>query len=147
MKVMLIQPVEGLGNTGDTVQVKDGYARNYLIPNKLALPGSAATTKVIQHRNRVVEARVVQERKRAQDLVEKLETTSFTMERHVGEEEKLFGSVSNRDIAACLQAEGLNIHHGQILLEENIKKLGVYSVPVKLHADLETTVKVWVVAK
>jgi len=147
MKVILLQPVSGLGNTGETVMVKDGYARNFLIPNKLALPASAATARQLEHQKRLIETRLVQERKQAEEDAQKLASISCTVERHVGEEDKLFGSVTTRDIAQALLDEGFQIEHHQIVLEEAIKFLGVYHVPVRLNQEVETKVKVWVVAK
>jgi len=147
MKVILLQTVRGLGSTGDTVQVKNGYARNYLIPNKLALPASASSAKQLEHQTRLIESRLVQEKKRAEEEAAKLSSISCTVERHVGEEDKLFGSVTGRDIVAALAEEGVILDHQQVELEEPIKFLGVYHVPVKLHQDVETKVKVWVVAK
>jgi large subunit ribosomal protein L9 len=147
MKVILMQPVTGLGATGDTVQVKNGYGRNFLIPNGLALPASSGSAKQVQHQTRIIENRLVQEKARAEEAAQKLASISCTVERHVGEEDKLFGSVTTRDIAAALADEGFKVDHGQIQLEEPIKFLGVYHVPVKLHQEIETKVKVWVVAK
>jgi large subunit ribosomal protein L9 len=147
MKIILLQPVTGLGATGDTVTVKDGYARNYLIPNKLALPATANSARQVEHQKRLIESRLVQEKKRAEEEAQKLASISCTVERHVGEDDKLFGSVTNRDIAQALAAEGFIVDHSRILLEEPIKFLGVYHVPVHLHQDVETKVKVWVVAK
>lgn len=147
MKVILLQTVRGLGTTGDTVQVKNGHARNYLIPNKLALPASASTARQLEHQTRLIEGRLVQDKKRAEEEAQKLSSISCTVERHVGEEDKLFGSVTGRDISAALAEEGFILDHQQIELEEPIKFLGVYHVPVKLHADVDAKVKVWVVAK
>jgi large subunit ribosomal protein L9 len=147
MKVILVKPVKGLGNTGDTVSVKDGFGRNYLMPQKLALPANLGSAKALQHQARIVETRIVQERKNAETMMEKLSAFSCSLERHAGEEDKLFGSVTTRDIAAALNAEGFDVDHSQVVLEESIKKLGVYQVPVKLLQDHVATVKVWVVAK
>ena len=147
MKVILLQPVSGLGSTGDAVQVKNGYGRNYLIPNRLALPASAGSAKQVEHQKRIVESRLLTEKVRAEEQAQKLSSISCTVERHVGEEDKLFGSVTTRDIAAALEEEGFTVAHSQIELEEPIKFLGVYHVPIKLHQDVETKVKVWVVAK
>lgn len=147
MKVILMQPVSGLGATGDTVQVKNGYARNYLIPNGLALPATSGSAKQIQHQKRLVESRLVQEKAKAEDEAQKLASISCTVERHVGEEDKLFGSVTTRDIATALADEGFEVDHTQIELEEPIKFLGVYHVPIKLQQGIEAKVKVWVVAK
>ncbi len=147
MKLILLQPVPGLGATGDSVNVKAGYGRNYLIPNRLALPASTGSAKQIEHQKRIVESRLVSEKLRAEEEAQKLGSISCTVERHVGEEDKLFGSVTTRDISAALEDEGFTVDHSQIELEEPIKFLGVYHVPIKLHQDVETKVKVWVVAK
>jgi large subunit ribosomal protein L9 len=147
MKLILLQPVSGLGTTGDAVTVKAGYGRNYLIPNRLALPASTGSAKQVEHQKRIVESRLLTEKVRAEEQAQKLGSISCTVERIVGEEDKLFGSVTTRDIAAALEDEGFTVDHGQIELEEPIKFLGVYHVPIKLHQDVETKVKVWVVAK
>lgn len=147
MKVILLHPVRGLGNTGDTVVVKNGFARNYLIPNQLAAPATAGSAKALEHQKRIVDAKLVQEKKNAETLAQRLGSASCTIERHVGEEDKLFGSVTTRDIAQALQTEGFEIDHTTLELEEPIKFLGVYHVPVKLVQEIEAKVKVWVVAK
>ena len=146
MNVILLHPVRGLGKTGDTVKVADGYARNYLIPNQLALPATAGSAKAVEHQRKLIEGRLVQEKKQAETEARELSATSCTIERLVGEENKLYGSVTDRDIAQALEAEGFTVEHSAIILEEPIKTLGVYEVPVRLHADVETKVKVWVVA-
>jgi large subunit ribosomal protein L9 len=147
MKVILLQTVRGLGNTGQAVQVKDGFARNYLFPRKLAAPASTGSAKAVEHQKRLVEARLVRERKQAQAEAGALAAISCTIERHVGEEDKLFGSVTARDIAQALGSQGITVDHTQVVLEEPIKQLGVYQIPVKLHQEVEASVKVWVVAK
>lgn len=146
MKVILLQPVRGLGNTGDTVQVKDGHARNYLIPNRMALPASAGSARALEHKKRLIETRLVQEKKRAEAEADRLGSASCTIQRHVGEDDKLFGSVTNRDVAQALSEEGFTVDHNMVLLEEPIKHLGVYQVPVRLPQGVEAKVKVWVVA-
>ena len=147
MKVILLHPVKGLGATGQTVNVKPGFARNYLYPNKLAVPASASTAREMEHQKRLIETRIVQERKGAEVDVQRLSEASCTIKRHVAEEEKLFGSVTARDIAEELSAQGFQVDHTQVVLDEPIKFLGVYQVPVKLVQDIEAKVKVWVVAQ
>jgi len=147
MKVILLQPVRGLGQTGQTVQVRDGFARNYLMPNKIAIPASSGSARAADHQKRIVDSRLVQEKKKAEEDAVRLSSVSCTIERHVGEDEKLFGSVTARDIAQALTAEGFNLDHHQVALEEPIKQLGVYQVDVKLVQGVESKVKVWVVAK
>jgi large subunit ribosomal protein L9 len=147
MKVILLAPVKGLGNTGQTVNVKPGFARNYLFPNRIAIAANATSARAIEHQKRLVDVRVAQEKKAAEGEAERLATASCSIARHVGEEDKLFGSVTARDIAESLQAQGFKVDHTQVLLEEPIKFLGVYQVPVKLVQDIEAKVKVWVVAQ
>jgi len=147
MKVILIQTVKGLGTIGDSVQVKDGFARNFLFPRHLALPANAGTAKAIEHQQRIVDVRMAQEKTRAEEEAARLAAVSCTLERHVGEEDKLYGSVTGRDVAEALVAEGFQVDHTQVDLEEPIKQLGVYQVPVRLAQGVETKVKVWVVAK
>lgn len=147
MKLILLKTVKGLGQTGDVVQVKPGFGRNYLIPQKLALPANAGSAKAIDHQKRIIDTRIDQERKAAEEMAEKLQTLSCTIERLVGDEEKLFGSVTTRDIAAALAGEGFEIDHSQLILEEPIKKMGVFTIAVKLNQNVESSVKVWVVAQ
>ena len=146
-KVILLQSVKGLGNTGDAISVRRGFARNYLIPRQLAVPATMGSAKAIQHQKRVVETRKAAELKAAQAESERLASASVSLERLAGEGDKLFGSVTARDIAEALQAENFRIDHTQVILAEPIKQLGVFQVPVKLHSTVETNVKVWVVAK
>ena len=146
MKVILTSTVPALGQTGDMVDVKDGYARNYLIPQGLAMVATMGNVKTLEHQKRIVASRVEKERKEAQDLAGRLGAVSLTLNRHAGEEDKLFGSVTTRDISEALLAEGIEIDHHMIRLEDPIKTLGVYNVPVRLHSDVVVDVKVWVVA-
>ncbi len=146
MKVILTTSVPGLGLTGDLVDVKNGYGRNYLIPQGKAMIATTGNVKALEHQKRIVAAAVEKERKEAEGLAERLGAVSLTFNRHAGEEDKLFGSVNARDISDSLEAEGLVLDHNLIQLEEPIKTLGVYNVPVKLHADVVVEVKVWVVA-
>jgi len=145
MKVILISKVHGLGDTGDLVSVKDGYANNYLIPQGKALAATTGNVKALEHQKRIVAARVEKERKAAQTFAEKLSSVSLTLHRHAGEEDRLFGSVTARDIADALEAEGIQVEHHAVQLEEPIKALGVYTVPIRLHADVSVNIKVWVV--
>jgi large subunit ribosomal protein L9 len=146
MKVILTSTVPGVGQTGDMVEVKNGFARNFLIPQGKAMAATTGNVKTLEHQKRMVSARVEKERKEAEGLAERLGAVSITLNRHAGEEDKLFGSVTTRDISEALQSEGLEIDHHLIRLDEPIKTLGVYNIPVKLHADVVVEVKVWVVA-
>jgi large subunit ribosomal protein L9 len=145
MEVLLLQEVDNLGNTGEVVSVKPGYARNFLIPQGLASIATAAQKRALVERLR---QEVVQDKKRklkAEDLASRYSDLSCTITAQAGEDDKLFGSVSGRDIALALAESDLDLDHKQIVLEEPIKQLGVYSVPVKLHPEVEVSVKVWVV--
>jgi large subunit ribosomal protein L9 len=145
MEVILRQAVENLGKPGDLVAVKAGYARNYLIPRGYALPATEGNKKRIEQQKARLEAAENERRQAAQQVAERLEQVSLTFSARVGEEEKLFGSVTAADIAQQLQAQGFEIEKRQVDLHEPIKALGVYRVPVKLHAEVKPEVRVWVI--
>jgi large subunit ribosomal protein L9 len=145
MEVILRQAVENLGKPGDLVAVKAGYARNFLIPRGFALPATEGNKKRIEQQRARLEAAEGERRAAAQSVADKLEQVSLTFSARVGEEEKLFGSVTAADIAQQLQAQGFEIEKRQVDLHEPIKSLGVYRVPVKLHADVKPEVRVWVI--
>jgi large subunit ribosomal protein L9 len=145
MEIILRQAVENLGTTGDVVKVKSGYARNYLLPHGLAYEATPGNLKRIQQERERLEAAENERRGTAQGLAEKLEQVSLTFSARVGEEGKLFGSVTAADIAQQLEAQGFHLEKRQIDLHEPIKALGVYRVPVRLHADVKPEVRVWVI--
>jgi large subunit ribosomal protein L9 len=145
MEIILRQAVENLGTTGDVVNVKPGYARNYLLPHGLAYEATPGNLKRIQLERDRLEAAENERRGTAQGLAEKLEQVSLTFSARVGEEGKLFGSVTATDIAQQLEAQGYHIEKRQIDLHEPIKALGVYRVPIRLHADVKPEVRVWVI--
>jgi|SRR5690606_16752938 len=145
MEVILRQAVENLGKPGDLVAVKAGYARNYLIPRGFALPATEGNKKRIEQQKARLEAAESERRGAAQQVADRLEQVSLTFSARVGEEEKLFGSVTAADIAQQLQAQGFEIEKRQVDLHDPIKSLGVYRVPVKLHADVKPEVRVWVI--
>ena len=145
MEIILRQAVENLGKPGDVVKVKSGYARNYLLPHGLAYEATPGNLKRIQQERDRLEAAENERRGTAQGLAEKLEQVSLTFSARVGEEGKLFGSVTASDIAAQLEAQGFHIEKRQIALHDPIKALGVYRVPVRLHADVKPEVRVWVI--
>ncbi len=147
MKVILRQDVPDLGTTGDTVEVKNGYGRNYLIPRNFAILATKANLKAI---GEIEKQRVIQEKKLrrgAEIIKDKIEKLSLSKEMLVGEEEKLFGSVTSMDIVEMLEAEGITIDKRMIQLEEPIKALGVYTVPVKVDKELTASIKLWVIKK
>lgn len=145
MEIILRQDYDGLGKTGETVKVKDGFARNFLIPRGIAYIASKANLKRLENDLKQLTWRQERDRKQAQELAQKLENISCTIAVQVGEEDKLFGSVTSQNIADALAAQGFEVDKRKILLEDPIKSLGIYSVPIKLQSEVEATVKVWVV--
>lgn len=145
MEVILRQAVENLGKPGDLVAVKSGYARNYLIPRGFALPATEGNKRRIEQQKVRLEAAEAERRGTAQQVADRLEQVSLTFSARVGEEEKLFGSVTAADIAQQLQAQGFEIEKRQVDLHDPIKSLGVYRVPIKLHAEVKPEVRVWVI--
>ncbi|HEY4133009.1 MAG TPA: 50S ribosomal protein L9, partial [Gemmatimonadaceae bacterium] len=145
MEIILRQAVENLGKPGDVVKVKSGYGRNYLLPYGLAYEATPGNLKRIQQERERLDAAENERRGAAQGIAEKLEQVSLTFSARVGEEGKLFGSVTAADVAQQLEAQGFHIEKRQIDLHEPIKALGVYRVPVRLHADVKPEVRVWVI--
>ena len=145
MKIILRQDVERLGQRGDIITVKDGFARNYLIPRKLALVATPGNLKTFQEEKKQLDVRENKDRRLAEQLAKKMKSVSITATVAVGEEDRVFGSVTAQTIAGLLKDKGYEIDKKKILLEEPIKALGVYTVSLKLHHDVEGKVKVWVV--
>jgi large subunit ribosomal protein L9 len=145
VEVLLVTTVEGLGAEGEVVRVAEGYARNYLFPRKLAAPVTEATRRRLARVQQQRADKLREEAAGARRLAESLANASCTLAVKVGAGEKLFGSVTNADIAEALKAQGLEVDRHAITLDAPIKELGVYEVAVKLHPDVEATVKVWVV--
>lgn len=145
MKILLRQDFEGLGKSGDVVKVKDGYARNYLIPKGIAYLATEANQRRFENDIKQQTWRLTREKKKAEDMAKKLENVSCTITVQVGEEDKMFGSVTAQNIADILASQGFEIDKRKIQLDEPIKSLGIYSVPLKLHSEVDATVKVWVV--
>jgi len=147
MKVILLEKVERLGERGDIVEVSDGYARNYLIPRKLAITLTKATLKQFEAEEQVRKRKEEKEKIKALKLAKKLEGLTLKIEVKTGEEDKLFGAVSSIDLLNALREKGIEIEKGMILLSEPIKTLGTYEVPVKLHREVEVNIEVSVVKK
>jgi large subunit ribosomal protein L9 len=145
MEVILRQAIEKLGQPGDVVKVSPGYARNFLLPRGIAFEATEGNKKRIAQEKQRLEAAESTRRGGAQELATKLEQVSLTFAARVGEEGKLFGSVTTADIAQQLEAQGFHIERRMIDLHEPIKALGVYRVPIRLHADVKPEVKVWVI--
>jgi large subunit ribosomal protein L9 len=145
MKIILRQDYENLGKAGEVVNVKPGFARNFLLPRKIAYPARPNYLRMLEEEKRQKQQRQRKEKKQAEALAEKLNNVSLTISASVGEEDKMFGSVTTQDIAAALIEQGYEIDRRKIVLEEPIKALGIYSVPVKLYPEVEANLKVWVV--
>ena len=145
MQVILQQAVEKLGQPGDVVNVSNGFGRNYLLPRGIALEATPGNLKRIERERARLEAAENTRRDAAQGLASRLESVSLTFSARVGEEGKLFGSVTAADIAEQLHAQGHEIEKRQIELHEPIKALGIYRVPIGLHADVKPEIKVWVI--
>ncbi|HSH00578.1 MAG TPA: 50S ribosomal protein L9 [candidate division Zixibacteria bacterium] len=145
MKVILRDDIEGRGKAGDTVEVKSGYARNYLIPRNLAIPASKGNLRAIGEVAKQKDIRDKKRRRDAEKIKDKIESLSLTAEAKVGEDDKLFGSITAQQVTDLLAKEGVTVDRRHVLLEENIKSLGVYTVPVKIEGDVIAHAKVWVV--
>jgi len=145
MKVILQSDVTNLGSVGDVVNVADGYGRNFLIPRGLALLADEGNVKRLEHQKRVTAHRRTRLEADAKDLAGRLAETAVSLKRSAGEEDKLFGSVTNRDIADALASEGFEIDRRSIVLDEPIRNIGVFTVPVKVGMGIDASVKVYVI--
>jgi large subunit ribosomal protein L9 len=144
MEVILKEDVNKLGHRGDVVKVADGYGRNYLLPEKLAIEASAANKTVIEQMKASAVRKSVKEKAGAEQLATQLSEVELVFERKVGENEHLFGSVTSGDIAQQLEAKGFTVDRRKIALDEPLKTIGEYHVPVKLHREVTSHVKVTV---
>lgn len=145
MKVILKEEIKNLGRMGDVVNVADGYATNYLIPRKLAVEASTKSMKEFEHNKKIIVERAAKLKNEMKTFADTIASKTLTIKAKAGEEEKLFGSVTTMDIAEALKAEGIEIDKKKIHLDEPIKRLGDYTVDVKLHPEVTTQVKVVVV--
>ena len=145
MKVILQQDVDNLGQVGDVVKVKDGYGRNFLVPRGLAVIADERSVKRLEHQKRMASDKAAKALAVVKEMAAKLEGTSVSIKRKAGEEGKLFGAVTNREIAESLAKEGIELDRRDIHLEEPIKNIGVFTVPVHLHREVESSVKVYVI--
>ena len=145
MEVILRQAVDNLGHPGDIVTVSPGFARNYLLPRGIAFAATEGNKKRISLEKARLEAAEAERRAGAEEIAKKLEEVSITFSARVGDEGKLFGSVTSADITEQLAAQGFTVEKRQIDLHEPIKALGVYRVAVRLHADVRPEIKVWVI--
>ncbi len=147
MQVILREDIDKLGKIGDLVKVADGYARNYLVPGKKAIEATPDNVHAMEHAKKMVADRLRKLKKEAAADAENIKGLSVTIKAKVGEEGKLFGSVTTMDIAEAAKAQGVIIDKRKIVLEEPIKRLGDYTIPVKLHADVTAEFKVSVIAE
>ncbi len=145
MKVILKKNLDKIGASGDIVNVAEGYARNFLIPKGFAVLAEDGNVKNIEHHKKVIQDKLNKEKKEAEKIAEKLSAHSCTVAKKVGEEEKIFGSVTTADIEAALKKDGFNISKKDIVIPEPIKVLGIYTVQVKVFTGVESSLKVWVV--
>ena len=145
MEVILRETVENLGRRGEVVKVAAGYARNYLLPRKLALPATAGNKKHVERERKIVEAREADEKGQAEGIAARLAAIDITIPRRVGDTEALYGSVTSADIADYLRTKGFEIDRRKLILPEPIKTLGEHAVPLKLHREVTAPLKVKVV--
>ena len=147
MEVVLFQDVQKLGKTGDVVKVKSGYARNFLIPQKIACLATSANLKRIEQQKAKQAAAYEQTKKEAEAFGEKLSKVSCTITVEVNDLEKLYGSVTDADIAQALEVEGFSVDKKAIILETPITELGIFEVTITIHPEVNTKVRVWVAKK
>ena len=145
MEVILREHVDNVGRRGEIVKVADGYARNYLLPRKLALPATAGNKKHVERERKIMEAREAEEKGQASTVATRLSSVDIVIARRVGETEALYGSVTAADIAEYLKAKGFEIDRRKLILPEPIKSIGEHDVPLKLHREVTVPLKVRVV--
>lgn len=147
MQVILTQDVENLGKAGELVSVRPGYGRNFLVPNGYAVTATVTNKNRLEHEKAVIERRVAKERANANDIATRINGMTLQFERQVGEDEKLFGSVTSRDIAEQLKKANVEIDHRWVQLDQPVKALGKYETTVRLAAGVVANLKYWVVGK
>jgi large subunit ribosomal protein L9 len=145
MKIILKEDIKKIGKMGQIVDVANGYARNYLVPKGLAVEASTKNIRSLEHEKKIIQEKAKKLKDSAQDIASRISSMTLTIKAKAGEEEKLFGSVTTMDIAEALLNEGLEIDKKKISLEEPIKRLGSYSVQIKLHSDVSVPLSVQIV--
>jgi large subunit ribosomal protein L9 len=147
MLIILKKEVHNLGEAGQIVKVRDGYGRNFLIPRGLAIPALESNVRVLEHQKRIADAIRRKEKESATTLAARINDLSITFRREAGEDKKLFGSVTNRDIAEQLVAEGIEVDRKQVQLDEPIRQIGLSDVTIRLHKDVSARLRVYVLAQ
>ena len=147
MEVILSQDVQTLGKLGEVVEVKDGYARNFLIPGKLAYMATPANLKRIEQQEKKRRSQHEQEKQEAETLAEKLNKVSCTLSVEVNDLDKLYGAISETDIANALEVEGFTVDKKNIVIEKPIEELGIFEVGINLHSEVTTKIRLWVTKK
>jgi large subunit ribosomal protein L9 len=147
MQIILTQDVDNLGKAGELVSVRPGYGRNYLVPRGLAVSATVRNKNRLDHERSLISKRVEKERATATEIAGRINGMTLQFERQVGEDEKLFGSVTSRDIQEQLKRANVEIDHRWVALDQPVKALGKYEVPVRLSAGVVATLKFWVVGK
>jgi large subunit ribosomal protein L9 len=146
MLVILQQDVPKLGHVGDIVKVRDGYGRNFLVPRGLGVIADERNVRRLEHQKRMAAAKATKELAKAQELADQLVANAVTIRRQAGEDGKIFGAVTNRDVAEAFSADGFTLDRRAIQLEDPIKTLGMFNIPVKLDRGIQATIKVYVVS-
>ncbi len=147
MQIILTQDVANLGKAGELVSVRPGYGRNYLVPNGFAVTATVKNKNRLDHEKGLIERRVAKDRANATEIATRINGMTLQFERQVGEDEKLFGSVTSRDIAEQLKKANVEIDHRWVQMDQSVKALGKYETPVRLAAGVVATLKFWVVGK
>ena len=147
MEIILLDKIDNLGNVGDVVKVKPGYARNYLFPKGLAVRSSKRNIAFVEEKRKNIELKIAKEEQASQAIFESLKNVEILMEVEVGENDKLFGSVTTMDLQKALNDQNIEIEKQDILLDNPIKSLGVYDIPIKVTSSLKQNIKVNVVKK
>ena len=147
MEIILLDKIDNLGNVGDVVSVKPGYARNYLFPKGLAVRSSKRNIAFVEEKRKNIELKIAKEEQASQAIFDSLKNVEILMEVEVGENDKLFGSVTTMDLQKALNDQNIEIEKQDILLDNPIKSLGVYDIPIKVTSSLKQNIKVNVVKK
>jgi len=145
VRVLLREDLDNLGHRGDVVKVAPGYARNFLLPKRLAMQVTPGNLKLIEQERKALQAKGEREKHSAADLARRIGGVSCTIAKKVGDNDVLFGSVTSLEIGQALAKEGIEVDRRRILLEDPIKSLGVFTVPIKIHPEVTAELKVWVV--